>query len=118
MANLNPPVNEIFAAALKLDSPEARQAYLDHACRDDAELRSQVEALLQTPFSDAALPDLTIDSAARQVPTAPLPSRPSTAVGTIIAGRYKLLQLIGEGVWAPSGWRSSRNRSAASWPSR
>src|SRR5262245_14164100 len=97
MASLNPPVNEIFAAALKLDSPEARQAYLDHACRDDVELRSQIEALLQTPLSGAAPPELTVDSAAREGPTAPLPARPSTAVGTIIAGRYKLLQLIGEG---------------------
>jgi hypothetical protein len=45
MASLNPRGNETFSAALKLDSPEARQAYLDHACRGDAELRSQVEAL-------------------------------------------------------------------------
>jgi WD40 repeat protein/serine/threonine protein kinase len=97
MASLNPRGNEIFAAALKLDSPQARQAYLDEVCRTDPELRSQVEALLQTLVSAVIPPGPATATAGREFPTTPLPSRPSTAVGTIIAGRYKLVQLIGEG---------------------
>jgi WD40 repeat protein/serine/threonine protein kinase len=97
MASLNPRGNEIFSAALKLDSVEARQAYLDGACGGDAELRSQVEALLQAPFSEVALTDWATVSGDLDGSTRPSPSPSSIAIGTIIAGRYKLLQLIGEG---------------------
>ena len=43
----NPTANEIFLAALDIEGPDARQAHLDAACGNDADLRKQVEALLQ-----------------------------------------------------------------------
>ena len=88
------PTNEeaLFYAALEITSPDARAAYLDAACRDDAALRGRVEDLLQADeraddLLDAPVlgPELTLDS--------------STVVegpGTVI-GRYKLLEKIGEG---------------------
>src|SRR2546421_485405 len=43
------PVNErdLFIAALQIEDPAERSAYLDKACGADAELRQRVEALLQ-----------------------------------------------------------------------
>ena len=37
----------IFFAALRKTSPAKRAAYLDEACRDNADLRRQVERLLE-----------------------------------------------------------------------
>ncbi len=42
----------IFLRALELASPEEREAFLDEACDDDAELRSQVDDLLNS-FGEA-----------------------------------------------------------------
>ena len=39
-------VEDLFHAALER-APEARQAFLDDACRENAELRQQVELLLK-----------------------------------------------------------------------
>jgi hypothetical protein len=40
-------VEDIFLAALDRGTPQERAAYLDNACKDDAELRRRVERLLQ-----------------------------------------------------------------------
>jgi hypothetical protein len=37
----------IFEAALELDSPEKRNAYLDLACGTDSPLRQRIEQMLQ-----------------------------------------------------------------------
>ena len=46
MADWDPSVNEIFLRAIEAGSPSERTAVLDRSCRDDAELRRKVEALL------------------------------------------------------------------------
>ena len=38
MTAWNSRVNEIFLAALEIDAPEVRQAYLNNACSGDVEL--------------------------------------------------------------------------------
>ena len=38
----------IFMAALDIDDPARRAAWLDEACRGDADLRKRVEALIQS----------------------------------------------------------------------
>src|SRR5262249_47376599 len=85
------------------DDPAARAAYLDRECGGDGELRARVEALLRA--NDAApLPALklrdatgafTLDAPAG-VPTADRPGK-NEHVGAVIAGKYKLLEKIGEG---------------------
>jgi len=85
-------IKSIFAEALEKKTAKERAAYLDKACGKDVNLRSKVEALLkahdeagdflQVPALDAKV---TLDES-------PLTEKPGTRIG-----RYKLLQLIGEG---------------------
>jgi serine/threonine protein kinase len=86
----------LFLAAADLPGPE-RSTYLDQQCGSDADLRSRVEALLH---ANEASPE-EIDA------TKPLPAKLSSVTsgfsgriifpGAEIAGRYKLVELIGEG---------------------
>lgn len=86
-------IEAVFSAALELNGDAERAAYLDGACGDDSGLRSQVEALLKAhhraggflgepPPGAGAAPSGSSDA--------------SEGPGSQI-GRYKLLQLIGEG---------------------
>src|SRR5262249_32019161 len=84
-------VNSIFAAAVDLESPAERAAYLDAACGTDALLRAEVEELLQ--HDDAAGSFLESDSPAVSATCDQLRAEHT---GMVI-GPYKLLQQIGEG---------------------
>jgi tetratricopeptide (TPR) repeat protein len=98
-------VKDLFVAAVELPDPQARQALLDRECGYDPDLRRRLQVLLQAhdhpePVLErplAALPD----PGTHPVPlgghlTADHPA-PTEAPGTIVAGRYKLLECIGEG---------------------
>ena len=81
----------IFKAAFKLKSSTKRIAYLKRACGNDADLLARVEALLKA-YEEAGSflesppgVDSTLDAP-------PLTESPGTRIG-----RYKLLELIGEG---------------------
>jgi serine/threonine protein kinase len=85
-------IKQIFAEALKLRTAEERAAYLNDACRDDAALRAEVESLLKAhegagDFLDTAAVGLV----------APPDGLPLIDSPGAIIGRYKLLQVIGEG---------------------
>jgi hypothetical protein len=79
---------------------------LDQACAGNPQLRADVEALLHAQASD---PDFLEQPAGPLGPTADLPAsaghslenRPGPAAteqgGVVLAGRYKLLEAIGEG---------------------
>ena len=95
------PAEAVFFAALEKPSPAERAAYLDIACAGQPELRARVEKLLAAQprvgefLQESVAPEVTAtffkkDSDATAVDTKALP-------GTLIAGRYKLLQQIGEG---------------------
>jgi tetratricopeptide (TPR) repeat protein/serine/threonine protein kinase len=92
--------SQIFTNALNVADPAERAAYLDAACASDAQLRTAVEALLQAQANDpdflerpaASLAD-TADAPAATATTAPPAERP----GLVLAGRYKLLEEVGEG---------------------
>src|SRR5262245_55999715 len=105
-----PDLKAIFFAAAEKATPAERAAYLDEACGGVAALRQRVEALLRAhdesgpflggPALGAAVP------AAAGIPAADEgahPNRtasyepPAEQVGTVVAGRYKLLQEIAEG---------------------
>ncbi len=92
MAVWNPEANGIFLQAVEIPTPADRRFYLDGACRGDAQLRDEVEALLTAgehagDFLESPAPGLTaaIDS-----------SELSEQSGSVI-GPYKLLEQIGEG---------------------
>jgi len=77
-------VEPLFHAALERGAGAERQAFLDGACGDDADLRARVEVLLSA-HEEA---DDFLDSPAVEGPR----EGPGTSIGP-----YKLLQEIGEG---------------------
>src|SRR5271166_2574126 len=88
---------DLFLQALDIKDPAERAAFFDRACADDRELRAQVEQLLKAheragQFLDQPHPGAGDPTAAHS----PASSAAETA-GMVIAGKYKLLQRIGEG---------------------
>jgi hypothetical protein len=90
---------ELFAAAIATTDAVHRADVLDRECSDRPGLRARLEELLaaharSNPLLDRPLAVNTIDSpgdAAKMDGAAPAES-----AGAIIAGRYKLLQRMGE----------------------
>jgi non-specific serine/threonine protein kinase/serine/threonine-protein kinase len=91
MAAATNAARAVFLAAVDLPSAAERALYLDKACAGDAALRQRVEALLHAHDDPGAF--LSAASAGSAATTAYAPP----LVGTVIAGRYKLLEAIGEG---------------------
>jgi serine/threonine protein kinase/tetratricopeptide (TPR) repeat protein len=96
---------DLFVAALAITDPEERSAYLERQCSGDATLRRRIEQLLagnaqsHHPLDRPPVaPDdtQTFSSDGRSNPAAG-PGWADEAEGSIVAGRYKLLQEIGEG---------------------
>jgi serine/threonine protein kinase/tetratricopeptide (TPR) repeat protein len=84
----------IFHAARKIDIPDARLAYLDHACGDDRGLRGRLDALLLLYQQEESF--LECPAVARAAHSNPDASSAHEGPGTII-GLYTLLEQIGEG---------------------
>jgi WD40 repeat protein len=85
-------IKSIFLEALEKRTAKERANYLDHVCGNDADLRAEFESLLKAheearDFLEAPAlePDATLEES-------PLIEGPGTRIG-----RYKLLELIGEG---------------------
>jgi eukaryotic-like serine/threonine-protein kinase len=91
----------LFEAAIAITDPVQRAALLDRECTGKPELRARLEELLSAhgrsnPLLDRPLVgDVAIHGPA-EVVTADAVTHVE-AEGTIVAGRYKLLQQIGEG---------------------
>src|SRR5262245_56871465 len=81
----------IFLHAIGLATPADRAAYLDEACRDNPQLRAELDALLAAHdrLGGAAPPSIQ--------PEATGAFTPPTEAAVAMIGPYKLLELIGEG---------------------
>lgn len=115
MPDADPGLLTIFSEALEQDA-SARAAYLDSTCGSNAELRRRVEALLAAhagagrflepqPQSSASnrSTGVFVPDADAYVETATgtgqerLSFASTADLGSVIAGRYKLVEVIGEG---------------------
>ena len=92
MATEKSNAEEIFHQASEMADSAERQAYLDEACRDNPQLRQEVEALLQAHEQAGDFLENSPVDARVTLDTTPL----SVEAGMVI-GRYKLLEKIGEG---------------------
>ena len=106
---------ELFLAALDVPDPADRAALLDRACAGDPDLRRRVEALLRshedaasflnTPAVRAAPPpdgepvtaDHHTDPNSTRTQDSPPAAAPREDLGTVVGGRYTLVEMIGEG---------------------
>jgi WD40 repeat protein/serine/threonine protein kinase len=104
-------VQDVFLEVVELPDSAERAAALDRLCGGDAELRRRVETLLRAHDQ----PD-TLLHASSGDPAATTEPRPVQQPGAIIAGRYKLLEQIGEGgmgaVWVAEQSEPVRRRVA------
>jgi WD40 repeat protein/serine/threonine protein kinase len=83
---------EIFSEAIEKPTPDERCAYLDLACGPDPLLRKQVEELLANHFEQDAFMEGPAISAETIKLNLPITEGPGSRIG-----RYKLLQMLGEG---------------------
>src|SRR5262245_47386983 len=88
-----PNVEELFFAALELESPEARSAFLERHC-GDTELRREVQGLLAL---DVQASDFLEAPASMPTVTAAPHARPGVEEPGTMIGPYKLMEQIGEG---------------------
>src|SRR5678816_3444628 len=92
---------DIFLEALERPTPEARVAYLQAACGGDVALLHKVNQLLAEHFSnDSLLSGPAVEGERLGIAESSSEQTPAQMIGPrdgLGAGRYKLLEKIGEG---------------------
>lgn len=84
-------VQALFHEAVELEA-EARHRYLDAACGEDAELRSEVEALLRADDADETMLDRDLGTLADGIL-----EEPGEGALPEVVGPYRILRMLGEG---------------------
>src|SRR4051794_41166363 len=92
MAAIHPHEQSIFEVARKIDSPEAREAYLQQICGSDAAIAQRVRDLLAMHDDSASFLE---SPAVARIDTTAAPAF-TERIGSQI-GPYKLKEQIGEG---------------------
>src|ERR1700720_1097092 len=92
MAGPEPKLREFFNKALECQTAQEQAAYLEQACQGDAELRAQLEELLEAHREAGSFLREPSVSRIATVDEQPVSERPGTVIGS-----YKLLEQIGEG---------------------
>ena len=92
---------DLFAAAIAITDPAERAALLERECAGRPDVRIRIDRLLDAhfksnPLLDPVGPEQTA-AFDRSGPTTESVCIATESEGTVIAGRYKLLQHIGEG---------------------
>ena len=90
----------LFAAALERTFAAERQAFLEEACAGDVALRRAGGAIARGPREDPRHPrpaGRAAGIAGRHCRVETRRCSPAEGAGTLVAGRYKLLEEIGEG---------------------
>jgi serine/threonine protein kinase len=87
----------LFLAASDLADPAQRAAFLDSECGCDAELRARVEALLRANDAAPLSPAGDGMNVQNRLPRTEDYGDPTARVGAVLAGKYKLVEEIGEG---------------------
>jgi hypothetical protein len=86
----------VFLAVVQSKDPAERAEVLNAQCAGDDEMRARVEALLQAHARSNELPDVGRSDVAAGFRATVIDSS-TTPAGRLIAGRYRLLEEIGEG---------------------
>ena len=92
MSEKREDVNMVFLEAIEKPSVGARAAYLDAVCQNDAELRAELESLLNAHDRAGGFLKSPILDGEVILERSALPETPGTVIG-----RYTLLEKIGEG---------------------
>ncbi len=92
MAGPEPKLRDLFIKALLCQTAEEQAAYLEQTCQGDAELRAQLDDLLQAHREAGSFLQEPSVAGTATVDTPPMAEHPGTVIGP-----YKLLQQIGEG---------------------
>ncbi len=86
-----PSIDALFCAAIEIETPDQRAAYLDQACGSDQELRRQLERLVHAHFQGGSILDAPPHRMAATL------DEPNLESPGAVIGQYKLIEQIGEG---------------------
>jgi tetratricopeptide (TPR) repeat protein len=102
----------LFEAALKIPTTAERRAFLENACAGNVSLKRRVEQLLTAHMKTLGILDQPAGPPGWAEVTAELgpgPTPTGEIIGTVVAGRYRLLEEIGNGAMG-TVWKAEQTQ--------